>query len=145
MDDPQIQKEMADIFPGHKKGADYRLPTEADESSVFNNEFAAMTDTRTGKVLKTIAIGKSPDGAAFDNDLFYSSNENDTLTIISSKNFEVLQNLETQKGTRTMVIDPKNHNVYLVGSRYEFLEPKSLNKYPKILAGSVEILVVKSK
>jgi YVTN family beta-propeller protein len=116
--------------------------------SACQNEVAAISDLKTGKVIKTVAIGKNPDGAAFDNGLFFTSNGVGSLSIIQSnknQSFEVLQNLETQKGARTMVIDSFTHTAYLLTARYEPLDPKSERKYPKIIADSVEVLVVKNK
>jgi YVTN family beta-propeller protein len=113
--------------------------------STCHNEIAAITDIQTGKLIKNVVIGKNPDGAAFDNGLFYSSNGIGTLTVISNKNYDVLQSLETQKGARTMVINPKTHLVYTVTALYETLDSKSEKKHPQIIPDSVELLVIKNK
>jgi YVTN family beta-propeller protein len=115
--------------------------------SVCSNEVMAIIDTESGKTIKTLPIGKKPDGSVFDDGLIFSSNGSGTLTIANensnSEKIEVLQNLETQIGARTMTIDSKTHTAYLVAAKYEAVDSKTPNTRPKIISGTVEILVVK--
>ena len=60
----------------------------------------------------------------------FSSNGSGTLSIAKAgKNgqFEILQSLTTQKGVRTMTIDPNTHTAYLLAAKYEEADPKNLN------------------
>ena len=85
--------------------------------SVCGNRLMAISDPDAGKVLATPAIGQGPDGAAFDASSGYafSSNGDGTLTIVQEmgEKWEVLDNVATQRGARTITLDPKTHHLYL--------------------------------
>lgn len=85
--------------------------------SVCSNRLMAVSDPDMGKVLATPAIGQGPDGAAFDPGTGYafSSNGDGTLTIVQEMagKWEVLENIATERGARTITLDEKTHNVYL--------------------------------
>jgi len=85
--------------------------------SVCGNRLMAISDPDAGKVLATPAIGQGPDGAAFDSSTGYafSSNGDGTLTIVQEMGgkWEVLDNVATQRGARTITLDPKTHHLYL--------------------------------
>jgi YVTN family beta-propeller protein len=86
--------------------------------SVCGNKIMAVSDPDSGKVISTPAIGQGADGAAFDpgRGLAFSSNGRDgTVTVVHevSGKWEVLENATTQRGARTITVDPKTHNLYL--------------------------------
>jgi YVTN family beta-propeller protein len=87
-----------------------------------HNKLMAMIDSTTGKVVSTVPIGDGVDGNAFDpaTQLAFSANGEGTLTIAhedSPAKLTVLQTLRTQRGARTIALDPQTHNLYLpVGS-----------------------------
>jgi DNA-binding beta-propeller fold protein YncE len=86
--------------------------------SVCGNRMMAVSDPDAGKVIATPAIGPGPDGVAFDPGTGYamSSNGGDgTLTIVKENagKWEVLENVATARGARTIALDTKTHNVYL--------------------------------
>jgi YVTN family beta-propeller protein len=85
--------------------------------SVCGNKLMAISDPDAGKVLTTLPIGQGTDGAGFDPSTGYafSSNGDGTLTIVQETGgkWEVLDNVATQRGARTMTVDPKTHNLYL--------------------------------
>ena len=85
--------------------------------SVCGNKLMAISDPDAGKVVTTLPIGQGPDGAAFDpaSGYAFSSNGDGTLTIVQETGgkWEVLDNVATQRGARTITIDPKTHNLYL--------------------------------
>src|SRR5205807_9838693 len=70
-----------------------------------------------GKVIATPAIGAGSDGVAFDPGPGYaiSSNGDGTLTIVAATGgkYEVVENIATEKGARTIAIDEKTHKVYM--------------------------------
>ncbi len=85
-----------------------------------HNKLIAVVNAKSGKVITTLPIGSGVDACSFDpeTNLAFSSNGEGTLTVIheiSQKDFKVIDNITTQKGLRTMALDPSTHNVYLVG------------------------------
>jgi len=85
--------------------------------SVCANRVMAISDPDAGKVVTTVAIGAGSDGAAFDPGTGYgfSSNGDGTLTVVQQNagKWEVLENIATERGARTIAIDEKTHKVYL--------------------------------
>lgn len=88
-----------------------------------HNKLMAIMDADTGKVIATPAIGQGVDANAFDpeTELAFSSNGEGTLTVVhedSPDKFSVVGNVSTQRGARTMALDTKTHNVYLVTAEF---------------------------
>ena len=87
------------------------------------NEKMVILDADKGKVLGSVTIGKGTDACAFDPGakLAFSSNRDGTLTVVEEKKgeYQVLANVMTQNGARTMALDPKTHNVYLVTAKFK--------------------------
>jgi YVTN family beta-propeller protein len=85
--------------------------------SVCGNRLMAISEPDSGKVIATPAIGQGPDGVVFDpsNGYAMSANGDGTLTMIKENagKWEVLENVATQRGARTIALDAKTHNVYL--------------------------------
>ena len=79
--------------------------------SVCDNKMMAVTDIATMKVIATPAIGAGPDAAGFDpgTGLAFSSNGDGTLTIVKLVNgkYEAVDTVTTERGARTMTVDPK--------------------------------------
>ena len=87
------------------------------------NQIMAVMDAGTGKLVTTVPIGRGVDANAFDpgTQLAFSSNGDGTLTVVhedSPDKFSVLENVPTQRGARTMALDPKTHNVFLVTAEF---------------------------
>jgi hypothetical protein len=89
--------------------------------SVCSNRLMAVSDPDSGKVLATPAIGQGSDGAAFDPGTGYafSSNGDGTLTVVqqAGAKWEVLENIATERGARTIALDDKTHKLYLPTAR----------------------------
>jgi DNA-binding beta-propeller fold protein YncE len=85
--------------------------------SVCGNRVMAVSDPDAGKVIASPAIGAGSDGVAFDPDTGYaiSSNGDGTLTVVQEMGgkYEVVENVATARGARTITVDEKTHNVYL--------------------------------
>jgi YVTN family beta-propeller protein len=84
-----------------------------------HNRMMAVIDADTGKVVATPAIGLGVDANAFDpgTGFAFSSNGAGSLTVIheaSPDAFSVVEEVPTQPGARTMALDPKTHQVFLV-------------------------------
>ncbi len=112
----------------------------------------AVVDANTGKTVANPSIGEGPDAARYDakRKLAFSSNGGGTLTIIdaSKPTYPVLQNLDTQKGARTMTLDWVTGRIYLATAEFgERPAPTAANPHPRpaIVPGSFTILVVGQK
>lgn len=110
------------------------------------NKLLIVLNAENGKVVKELPIGDGCDGVAFDNGSknIFSSNEAGTLTVITEKSandFAVLQNVVTQKGARTLVVDEKTHKVYLPTAEYS-ATIKPGQKKPDVVPGTFRILVI---
>ncbi len=85
-----------------------------------HNKLMVVVNAETGKIITTLPIGGHVDGCAFDpgTNLAFSSNGEGSLTIIkevSPKEFKVVDNFATEKGLRTMALDPATNKIYLPG------------------------------
>ncbi|MDT5158773.1 MAG: hypothetical protein QOC99_1338 [Acidobacteriota bacterium] len=118
--------------------------------SVGSNKLMAVVNADTGKIVTTVPIGSGVDAAGFDPDtkLAFSSNGDGTLTVIhedSPDKFTVLENAATQRGARTMALDPKTHQIYLVTAEFGPPPPPTPERprpRPSIVPGSFVLLVV---
>jgi YVTN family beta-propeller protein len=90
--------------------------------SVCGNKVMAISDPAAGKVIATVPIGQGADGAGFDpgTSEAFSSNGDGTLTVVREANgkYQVAENATTQRGARTMAVDPKTHKVYLPTAQF---------------------------
>ncbi len=108
------------IAPGHGPSG---LAIDAKDEILFSgchNKMMAISNAKTGKVITTLPIGGHVDGCAFDpeTNLAFSSNGEGNLTVVkefSPTKFKVVDNITTEKGFRTMALDPETHNIYLPG------------------------------
>jgi YVTN family beta-propeller protein len=118
--------------------------------SVCGNKHMVVVDADQGRLVATLPIGEGSDGAGFDPErqLAFSSNGDGTLTVVherSPERFEVVQTVATQRSARTMELDAKTHNVFLVAA--EFGErpsptPEHPRPRPPVLPGTFTVLVV---
>jgi YVTN family beta-propeller protein len=88
-----------------------------------HNKVMTILDTQTGKVITTVPIGAGVDGCAFDesSQLVFASCGDGTTTITKEEapnKLKVLQTLKTERGARTMVLDPKSHRIYLPTAQF---------------------------
>jgi len=95
------------------------------------------------KVITSIPIGAGVDANVFDSgtQLAFASCGDGTVTIAhedSPEKLTVVQTLATERGARTMALDPVTHKIYLASAKFE---PAPAGQRPKIVAGSFKILV----
>jgi DNA-binding beta-propeller fold protein YncE len=88
-----------------------------------DNKMMAVVDADSGKVLATPAIGEGVDATAFDADTglaFASCGGDGVLTVVKedSPGKFTPENVPTQKGARTMALDSKTHNVFVVTAQF---------------------------
>jgi DNA-binding beta-propeller fold protein YncE len=103
-----------------------------------------MMDSTSGKVIASVPIGQGVDANAFDpGTRFAFASCGDGTTTIAHEDtpdkLTVVQTLETQRGSRTMTIDPKTHRIYLAAAKFE--APAEGQRRGKMVAGSFKILV----
>jgi YVTN family beta-propeller protein len=89
-----------------------------------HNKMMVMLDTNTGKVIANVPIGAGVDGCAFDDELqlAFASCGDGTTTIAKEEapdKLSVVQTLKTERGARTMAIDPKTHRIYLPTAQFQ--------------------------
>jgi len=87
--------------------------------SVCDGKIMVVTDAATGKQVARVPVGDGPDAAAFDakRGLAFSSNGDGTLTVVreeSADRYTVQATVPTQRGARTMALDPATGKVYVV-------------------------------
>jgi DNA-binding beta-propeller fold protein YncE len=115
-----------------------------------SNKLMAVVDAESGKVITTLPIGSGVDATAFDPGLqyAYASNGEGTLTVVhedSPDKFTVLENVPTQRGARTMALDPRTHQVYLVTADFAPTPPAVPGQprpRPAVLPNSFVVLAV---
>ncbi|MGD0403131.1 MAG: YncE family protein [Candidatus Acidiferrales bacterium] len=84
------------------------------------NKMMAVMNADTGKVIATPPIGEGVDADAFDPGTGYafaSNGGSGTLTVVhedSPDKYSVVEDVPTQAHARTMALDPKTHQVFLV-------------------------------
>ena len=73
-------------------------------------------------ITASLPIGQGTDGAEFDPSkrLAFSSDGDGTLTVVqaASGQYEVIGNVQTQRGARTMTVDAKTHRIYLPAAQF---------------------------
>lgn len=89
-----------------------------------DNKMMAVVNADTGKVLATPAIGGGVDATTFDDETglaFASCGEDGVLTVVKEESpdkYSVAENVPTEKGARTLALDSKTHNVYVVTAKF---------------------------
>ena len=108
------------------------------------NKLMVMLDSASGKVLANVPIGDGVDANAFDpaTQLAFASCSDGTVTIAhedAPDRLTVVQTLPTQRGSRTMALDPATHKIYLAAADFQKTAPGE--RRPKSVPGSFKILV----
>ena len=108
-----------------------------------------VLDADRGAILATLPIGQGVDGGGFDPGLglaFASAGEG-KLTIVGEAQgtYRVVQEVATQRGARTMVVDPRTHRVYLSAAEYgpppDSVPGQRWQRAP-VVPGSFKVLVI---
>jgi DNA-binding beta-propeller fold protein YncE len=101
------------------------------------NKILVIVDANTGRVIGQQPIGDHVDATAFDPDTrrIFSSNGDGTLTVIQqddADHYHILQNVATQRGARTVALDPKTHALYLATAEFGAPpEPTAAQPHPR--------------
>jgi DNA-binding beta-propeller fold protein YncE len=115
-----------------------------------DNKMMAVVDADSGKVIATPAIGDGVDANGFDEatGLAFASCGEGVLTVVreeSPSKFSVAENVKTQEGARTLALDEKTHQVFVVTANFgPPPAPTPENPHPRhtILPDSFVVLAV---
>ncbi len=116
-----------------------------------DNKMMAVVDADSGKVLATPAIGEGVDATAFDDETglaFASCGQDAVLTVVKEESpdkFVVAENVSTKKGARTLALDSKTHNVFVVTADFgprPAATADNPHPRPPVLPDSFVVLVV---
>ncbi|HWW39444.1 hypothetical protein [Pedobacter sp.] len=113
--------------------------------TVCSNKIMVVLNAKTGKEVATLPIGDGSDGVAFDPvyQLAYSSNGDGTMTVVkefSASRFEVLENIKTAPGARTLAIDPKSHHIFMPTA--DFSAATATGKRPQRVPQTFRVLEI---
>lgn len=115
-----------------------------------DNKVMAVVDASSGKVLGTAPIGEGVDGADFDpgTDLAFASCGEGVLSLVRAGKAggpQVIETVKTQRGARTMALDPATHRVFLVTADFG-PPPAATPEHPHprgaMLPGTFRLLVL---
>jgi YVTN family beta-propeller protein len=115
-----------------------------------HNKQMTVLDADNGKHLAAIPIGAGVDACAYDpgTGFAFASCGDGSLTVMQEDpaeagEFRMVEQVKTQRGARTMALDPKTHAVYLATADFESAPtpaPGEKPQRPKIIPGSFVIL-----
>jgi DNA-binding beta-propeller fold protein YncE len=106
----------------------------------------AASDYDAGKVVGLAPIGMGVDGAGFDeaSGNVFLSNASGTLSVIhqdSPDKYGVAENVQTPEGARNMALDPVNHKVFIVSSKFG-PAPAGVRGHGPVLPGTFTLMVI---
>ena len=83
-----------------------------------------MVNANDGKIIATLPIAPGTDGAAFNPATMeaFSSAGDGTLTVVKENgpaNFVVEQVVQTKVSGKTLALDPKTNQIYIIAADYE--------------------------
>ncbi len=114
------------------------------------NSTLVVMNADDGNIVTTLPIGSGTDAAKFDSkrNRIFSSNFDGTLTVIAEKgpdSYEVLGNVPTAQGARTMAVDPESGRLYLVAADIKINKDAAPNDFRHrftITPGSTKLLIL---
>jgi DNA-binding beta-propeller fold protein YncE len=117
---------------------------------VCSNSRMLVVNADGGSVVATLPIGARVDGTAFDpaTQLAFSSNGEGTMTVIAEETpdrYRVVGNVPTERGARTVALDPRTHRVFTATAQLTPPEPATeTNPHPRpgIVPGTFVVLVL---
>jgi YVTN family beta-propeller protein len=111
------------------------------------NKLLAIVDASNGKVVQALPIGDGCDGAGFDASTknIFTSNGDGTMSVYhegAADKYELVANVTTKRGARTIAVDEKTHLIYMPTADFEPADPNVPKSRPKMIPGTFQILVV---
>ncbi len=115
-----------------------------------DNKLMAVVNADSGKVITTLPIGQGVDANGFDPEtgFAFASCGEGVLTVVKEESpdkFSVVENVPTERGARTMALDPKSHQIFLVTAKFgppPATTAEQPRPRPAILPDTFEVLVV---
>lgn len=127
------------------------LAIDAEHHILFSgcrNKLMVIMNANDGKVLATEPIGQGVDATRYDPETKYAFASNGftpSLTVIhedSPTSFHVVEDVKTEIGARTMALNPKNHDVYLVTADLQRIEHPAPHTRPfRLVPGTFRVLI----
>ena len=105
-----------------------------------------VLNSNDGRFIASVPAGKGIDAVGFDPTtqmIFTSNGQDGTVTLIhedSPDKYSVVQTLTTERGARTLAVDPSSHRLYLTSAKFEAPVAGS-NKRPALIPDSVKVLI----
>jgi len=136
------------IAPGEEPSG---LAIDAEHHRLFSvcrNKLMVVSDAEKGKVITTLPIGSGVDGCVFDpgTQTAISSNGEGTMTVVQEKSpelFGVVENVVTQKGARTIAVDPVTHSFFTATAKFgpmTLINSQSEHPRPPIINNTFTVL-----
>ena len=108
-----------------------------------------MVDTDNGKVVASVPTGGGTDGCAFDDatQLVFASCGEGVTTIAKEEALDrltIVDNLKTERGARTIALDPKTHRIFLPTAQFQPApspSPGATPTRPTIIPNTLKLLV----
>lgn len=114
-----------------------------------DNAKMGIMDATNGHMIATPASGEGTDADAFDPGTGYafSSNGSGTLTVVHQTGAStfVSENVPTERGARTMTLDPRTHRVYTMTAKFNPMPaqvPGQPRQRPTMVPGSFVVIVL---
>jgi YVTN family beta-propeller protein len=128
------------------------IAVDPDTRRVFStcaNKLMVVMDADSGRIIAQLPIGTGSDGAAFDpkRKLALSSNGEGTISVIQEQDashFVALPDVATQRGARTIAIDPATGRLFLPAADIAKIEPPTTpggRPHITFVPGSAKLLV----
>jgi DNA-binding beta-propeller fold protein YncE len=111
----------------------------------------AVVDATSGKIVATNPIGAGVDAAEFDPKTglaYFSTGADGVLSIFREKTpdqYELVENVKTQAGARTMAVDRKTGRVYVAAADFgprPAPTPENPRPRPPVIPGTFSVLVL---
>jgi DNA-binding beta-propeller fold protein YncE len=114
-----------------------------------HNQQVIIMNADNGKVVDKQPIGRGVDASSFDpgTSLAFCSCGDGTVTVVHQvgpDKYKVVQNVKTQRGSRTMTLDPKTHRLFLAAAKFKPAAAPTGGRRrgrPAMVKGSFSVLV----
>ena len=110
-----------------------------------DNKLLIVVNAETGAIVANLPIGGGCDGDAFDattKNIYTTNGSDGTMTVIhevSADKYEVVENVVTKKGARTIALDEKTHLIYAPTAD---LQAQPGSKRPQAVPGTFQVIVI---